>query len=72
MYKVEEENGTTYEFETLDELESWIEDNNKYAEPNVDLWGMDETLKSQGEVGLYDTPNEDDTWATATVRFEED
>ncbi len=70
MYKVEEENGTKHGFESLEKLEKWIDENDKYAEPNVELWGMDETLTSQGAVCLYDTPDEDDTWITATVKFE--
>jgi len=70
-YIVEDENGRKYEFESESSLRKWMEEDEKYPEPNVGLWGLNETLKSQGEVALYDTPDESDTWATAIIRFAE-
>ncbi|EHQ35636.1 site-specific integrase [Methanoplanus limicola] len=50
----------TVEISSVKAVKKWLKNNNFYAEPNADLYGMATTIKSQGQVFIYENGNNSD------------
>lgn len=59
--------GQTVKLSTVKDVKQWLKDNNFYAEPNAELYGIDETIKDQGEIFIYETGNNSD-YADGCIR----
>jgi hypothetical protein len=59
-YTISLSNGDAVDLSNLAEVKRWIKGNAYVLEDNADLWGIDETITSQGQVCLYETGNDGD------------
>lgn len=53
-------NGEVVELSSLADVKQWLGENNYVVEDNARLWGIDETITSQGDVCIYEKGNESD------------